>query len=441
MKKTHVQNPIWEATPVRVCCVLLMLAQWAAFGTAVEASESPSEKNAIESVEYRLMPGDSLGVVVFDQKDLSGNFVINGAGEIMLPLAGTAKVAGLTLEEAQQLIVEQFSDGILTHPTVSVRIVEFRPIFVTGRVRRPGNYPFVGGMSVKAAIATAGGQGQPEERLSEAIAEAIMADERVRLLETERSALLIRKARLEHQRNEDTNFHIPQLVGSGVGNVNFTSVYATENETFVTLVEMYHNQLKVLQEQRPWIEAEIEAVNAQIEDVKQRLAIVSKRLAEYEDYAARGYLRKQLVVEMQIHKSLVQGELARLAAEFARLRQSMGALEMRKIEVTADYKRKILTELQDTSQRLLNIDSTLDTARELHYFRAEKTEFGAEQAKYTVRVTRTRPDDVTAFDATDDTKLEPGDVVEVTRIPSELGRRHSTEAALERRAWAYPIAD
>ena len=119
-----------------------------------------------------------------------------------------------------------------------------------------------------------------------------MADERVRQLETDRLALLVRKARLEHQRDEATNFMIPQLVGFEIGNVNFMSVYASENDTFMKLVEAYHNQLKALQEQGPRIEAEIQAVNAQIDDVKQRLGIVSERLAEYEDYAARGYVRR-----------------------------------------------------------------------------------------------------------------------------------------------------
>jgi protein involved in polysaccharide export with SLBB domain len=68
---------------------------------------------------------------------------------------------------------------------VSVRVAEFRPISVTRYVREPGNYPFISGMSVKAAIATAGGEGEPGEFRSVAGAEAdsIMADEWVRHLE------------------------------------------------------------------------------------------------------------------------------------------------------------------------------------------------------------------------------------------------------------------
>jgi hypothetical protein len=106
----------------------------------------------------------------------------------------------------------------------------------------------------------------------------------------------------------------------------------------------------------------------------------------------------------------------------------MGDLEVRKEEVKANYKRQILSELQDTSQRLLNIDATLGTARQVRHLRAQEIEFSGEE--YAVRVTRTRSDNVTAFNATEDTKLEPGDVIEIKRIQNELESSHPTEAAL-----------
>jgi polysaccharide export outer membrane protein len=430
MKKTHVHGRIWKAAAVRVCCLLvLMLAEWAVLGTTLEAAENPVND---DSGVYRLMPGDKLGVLVFDQKDLSGDFVIDGAGEIMLPLAGAAKVGGLTLEEAQQLIEKTLSEGILVHPTVSVKITEFRPIFVTGYVRKSGNYPFISGMSVKAAIATAGGEGNPNsgEYRSSALAEAdaIMADERVHQLETDRLALILRKARLECQRDEKaTNFMMPQLVGFDGDSLKFMSVYASENNNFESLVESYQSQLKVLREQSPRIGAEIQAVNTQIDDTNQRLAIVSERLDEYQDFAARGYLRKELVVQMEIQKTSIQAELARLEAELAHLQQNMGDLQIRKQEVKANYKRQIVNDLQDTSQRLLNIDATLGTARQLRRLRAQEIEFTAQE--YAVQVTRTRPDNVTTtFSATGDTKLEPGDVVEIKPIQNEP--ESSTEAAI-----------
>jgi hypothetical protein len=208
------------------------------------------------------------------------------------------------------------------------------------------------------------------------------------------------------------------------------TVYAAEDDAFRRLVEAYQSQLKALEAQRPRIDSEIQAVNGQIDGVKQRLEIVSKRLAEYEYYAARGYVRRPIVIEQQIQKSLVQAELSRLGAELARLQQNMGDLESRKAEIKANYQQQILSELQATSQRLLDIDVTLGTARQLRRLRTERVGFNPDERKdVVVRVTRTRPDSVTTFDATQDAKLEPGDVIEITRIRAETDGR-STEAAL-----------
>ena len=77
---------------------------------------------------------------MFDEPQLSGDFIVDGGGEVLLPLAGSVRISGLTLAEAQELIQKQFADGVLVRPAVSVRIKEYRPIFVTGVVKRPGSY-------------------------------------------------------------------------------------------------------------------------------------------------------------------------------------------------------------------------------------------------------------------------------------------------------------
>ena len=69
-----------------------------------------------------------------------------------MPVAGTVKISGLTLTEAQELIQKQFADGVLVRPAVSVRIKEYRPIFVTGAVKRPGSYRFIFGELVRRRL-------------------------------------------------------------------------------------------------------------------------------------------------------------------------------------------------------------------------------------------------------------------------------------------------
>ena len=184
----------------------------------VQASANVDEEASGLSKDYRLAPGDRLNILVYDQPQLSGEFIIDGGGGILLPLAGAVSLSGLTLAEAQQLIQERFADGVLVQPAVSVRITDYRPIFVTGNVRKPGSYPFTISQSVKAAIAAAGGEGVPIEGSISAVgamSEFITAEQRVRQLEGDHAYLLMRKARLEAQRDGYDNFVMPMLVGLG----------------------------------------------------------------------------------------------------------------------------------------------------------------------------------------------------------------------------------
>jgi len=54
---------------------------------------------APETAELRLAPGDKLRVTIYGEDKLSGEYQIDNAGSISLPLAGTLQAAGLTKPE------------------------------------------------------------------------------------------------------------------------------------------------------------------------------------------------------------------------------------------------------------------------------------------------------------------------------------------------------
>src|SRR5260370_36545100 len=97
--------------------------------------------------------------MVFGQADLSGDILVDGAGNILLPFIGPIEVKGLSVHECQELIHDQLANGILKQPSVSVRLNELRPLYVLGDVRVSGVYPFRYGSTVKSAVAAAGGSG------------------------------------------------------------------------------------------------------------------------------------------------------------------------------------------------------------------------------------------------------------------------------------------
>src|SRR6266853_4557250 len=120
-----------------------------------------SAEAAGDSRAYRLAPGDRIAVLVFGQAELSGDILVDGAGNILLPFIGPIEVKGLTTLECQKLVRDRLSDGILQEPSVSVRISEPRPLYILGGVRAPGAYPFRYGSTVQSVVAVAGGFGLP----------------------------------------------------------------------------------------------------------------------------------------------------------------------------------------------------------------------------------------------------------------------------------------
>ena len=439
--------PVRAKRPLAVFLVATMAA-FAPMNFGAQASETAGDAqasaDAVESEasaagasgatgDYRLFPGDRLKIVVYDEPELSGEFIIDGGGGILLPLVGAVSLKGFTLAEAQQLIQQRFADGVLVQPAVSVRITEYRPIFVTGSVRKPGSIPFFISQSVKAAIAAAGGEGEPlEQSFRGAVSDFITAEQRVRQLDADHATLLMRKARLEAQRDGSENFVMPILVGFSQRNVDFDRAYSTENDTFSRLAEMNRTQVQTLQNQRPRIEAEIEAVIDQIAKQKERLGIVNRHLADLDLLFGKGLLRKEVLLNQQIEKSLVEAQVSNLEAQVAHLRQTMGELDARLGDVKATYLRQTLAELQDTSQRLREVETSIGPARRLLEIKAQGAG-DVDELEYSIRISRVRDGGLITFDATNKTMLSPGDVVEVKmkRRVSDGAPSLSTQAIRE----------
>lgn len=112
---------------------------------------------AAETTQYTLASGDKIKITVFGQKDLSGEFEVNGDGKISMPLIGEVELNGLTLNQAERNIIKLLKDGYLKRPKVSVEVENYRPFYIIGEVNKPGNYPYVNGMTALNAVAIAEG--------------------------------------------------------------------------------------------------------------------------------------------------------------------------------------------------------------------------------------------------------------------------------------------
>ena len=84
-------------------------------------------------------------------------------------------------------------------------------------------------------------------------------------------------------------------------------------------------------------------------------SIINSRLADLEPLFRKGSLRKEILLNQQIEKTLVQTQGLNLEGQLAHLRRDKGELEVKLGDVKANYTRQVLAELQETTQRLREI--------------------------------------------------------------------------------------
>jgi polysaccharide export outer membrane protein len=108
---------------------------------------------------YKIAPMDKLAVKVFKMDDLSGDYDVDLAGNISLPLIGQVKAANLTTAELDQQLTQKLGEKYLEHPDVSVAIKASTAHVVTvdGAVKDGGQFPVGGPITLIQAVAMAKG--------------------------------------------------------------------------------------------------------------------------------------------------------------------------------------------------------------------------------------------------------------------------------------------
>lgn len=144
--------------------------------------------NATEG--YQLEPGNRVRVTVFNEPSLSGDFTLDPIGNINMPLVGNVPSAGLTGKQLASRVEEYLSrNRFVQTPNVSVEVQTFRPFYVMGEVRQPGEFQYNSGMTVLSAIARAGGYDY-RARIEEVVLVRMIDGKQVEYRANERTPIL-----------------------------------------------------------------------------------------------------------------------------------------------------------------------------------------------------------------------------------------------------------
>jgi polysaccharide export outer membrane protein len=154
MKGNH-RSKAFSRLPTAFCAAIFVLAS----------------NQASLAAQYKLASGDTVEVAVGSMPDQRYRMQIQADGTIALPGIGPVDISGLTPAEFQTRMETLLGSRILRYRSpdgrdqplvvkpgdVMTSVVEYRPIYVTGDVLTPGQQVYRTSMTVRQAVAVAGG--------------------------------------------------------------------------------------------------------------------------------------------------------------------------------------------------------------------------------------------------------------------------------------------
>ena len=372
---------------------------------------------------YHLLTGDVVAMSVAGFPDLTQKAEVQLDGSLNLPMVGEVRAAGRTLKDvrerirsalANRLIPVYASDGqehlrAVMRDQVSAWIAEYRPVFVSGDVVRSGEFRYRPGMTVRQAVAAAGGVMATPVATPAANTAGLEADYKgawIALATTE-----ARIWRLRTELGEDIAFDPSGLPPAPQEATALDDILRVEKQL---------RQARALdhERERAFLERGIEQINQQAKVLKRQLEVQKK--TDLADAADLEKVTKLSDKGLITNTSMSDLRRAALISATMRLQTELNLmqLERRGTEVARDLERlddnrqvSLLSELQQAQVKRAAEDAKLNALVSRLQAAGVALPEAAADGKITMNVMRAGA--AGPIPALPDLELRPGDVVQV----------------------------
>jgi polysaccharide biosynthesis/export protein len=385
--------------------------------------------------EYLLAPGDVLEIDVVGLRDFRHRVMIDLNGQASFPLIGDINAAGLSVAELRKQVksilstkafrpreIDQqgrlmSSDQVVTMSPdeVILTVAEYRPIYLNGDVANPGAQPYRPGMTVRQAIALAGGYDTMRFRGRDPFLDS--SDFRGDYYELWTEFAKVRAQAERFQAELDGNsalgqpnlndLPLPSAVTSKIVDVEAqrlsvdNSDHQKEKKYLEDAVQQEDVRIATLQNQR---ETEQKNADTDAADFKEVQANFSKGLVPMTRLSDSRRLTLFSATRVLQTTALID-QVERERSEFAR-----------RLQRVEDHRRDdLLAKLQDADVRLATIRARLQAVGDkLLYAGVVRSQLArGAGGEPDIKVYRNDNDTSDNMPANEETRLMPGDVVEV----------------------------
>jgi len=375
------------------------------------------DKVRIKVWEWRPAQSDT-----FEWTALNGEFTVDASGAVSLPIIGMIAVDGQTTAEVAVAVASRLKEvaGLMRAPNAAVEIAQYRPFYIVGAVEKPGEYPFRPGMSVLQAVSIAGGFHRPETSLSRFERETIIAQGDVRVSETQRMSLAIRRDRLLAESRNEERLAFSAEVAERQNEPVVAQGMREERLIFEARRRALQSQVDLITQANALLDQELRTLAAKTQTQTKQVELARRELDNINQLVSRGLAVSARQVAVEQNLAQMESQLLDLSLANARTRQDIARNERNIAELRHQRVNDVLRELRETQMTLAHVTERIDTFRGLLY---DSQVTGPRQqlvqadaaARLAFQVVRRVDGRIVALSADLTAEVMPGDVVRVLR--------------------------
>lgn len=379
--------------------------------------------------DYKIRPGDVLGLSIIGMPDLNTRATVDADGNVNLPLAGEVPVAGSSLTEAKAKVsailptrdlMRRLDDGrqvpvIIAPSQLTLTVAEYRPLYIDGDVAKPGEVAFRPGITVRQAVALAGGLGLARTKSDNPVTQVVELTGQYNDLAVTLAKTQVRVARLQAEAEGRGEIDVKLLGNLPIATKLRDDIVAAEQQLMAARALDYTKELAYLKDSVGRETSRTDILNQQAVKDNEGVKIDTADLNRLEDLFKKGAVALPTLSEAR--RTVLQSSTRALqtTASLGAVERDTGELN-RRLERLGDVRRMdALNELSDATAKLASTRAQLQAvSTKLRYAGMLKPQLNqglTDQVK--VAITRNTEGKPTALEAEPDTELAPGDAVEV----------------------------
>jgi polysaccharide export outer membrane protein len=377
--------------------------------------------------EYRLQGGDVVEISVAGVPELKQRAPVQFDGSITFPLIGTLMVEGIPFSDIRSKIQSAVAGKIFRLRTpdgrelprlferdeIAAAIVEYRPVFVTGDVSRPGEQVFRPRMTVRQALASAGGFSAPARANTTSIDAANLRSEYITVwLSLAREH--VRVWRIKTELGENVDLDRKAIPSAPVSDATLSHIVNLEIEYRATRDSDHERSKDFLRRSMQQADEHIKILSEQQQGEGEGLRADAQELQKARAAWGSGNLPSPRVAEARRAVLLSSTRNLQTTAQLMQVKRSRADLE-RELEKIDDQRRiRLLAELQDAAVKLVGERAKLQSAEEkLQLAGLPPPRASDAPGKPDISVFRSSANGTERLMVDSDSELQPGDVVEV----------------------------